>query len=681
MFWANLTDSQKELVQQYVKKGKLEIVNCGISMNDVLLPNTQEILYNFHNGRNWCKEHLGKVSKTSWFLDPFGFSRAHARILEQMGFKNLVINRINYKEKEQRRRDSKLVFNWKTMNHTNGLRTALLPYHYNGSNFSVVYSKWIHDDPTLKTFNLFSRFTRLIEDFLNLKQIYNSNVFFDLYGDDFTHHDFEITVGGYEKLMAFSQYNPQRNGGINFKFATISEFFNDLDEVNKMNRRSAIVPKENPNFVPYIDKFNSYWTGFYSTRPELKSAITRMIATYRAVSVLSALSLLQVEGNSSLERSRDEAADIKVFNEYLQTNIGVLLHHDAITCTSNIATIVDYLKMVKKSNTEAVLHLKSITLIDRFLSRKLGLLQADISDFFICNTQDIRICMLSPINPRATVLALLFNPGEDRLHIESVILPDANVELLDSKDKKIDNQIVCYPLIKPGSSVSQSKSCRMYFQLPMVRGELKVLKFQKVSYRDSLLASPAIETAGCRQYRLGEKSIIKLNCSGIPEELTVVNEDGEEFKLTVALKEYFTRDSGPYVFKPAFGTRQSPKPVDGEYLKGVAVVQTAILFEVRFYYSEASVMVKYYKANAKPDARSMNFTVELVKKNKNIRLEDTRVYTGREWVIEFKTSWVRNKNFFYSQNGLDLDIVDLPRFSRFVNDYADDFHLGSCKPI
>lgn len=676
LFWANLAATQKELVQQYVKKGKLEIANCGISMNDVLLPDHHEILYNFNNGRKWCKSNLGKVSKTSWFLDPFGFSRAHARLLEDMGFKNLVINRINYKDKAQRRRDSRLIFHWKTKDHTRGLRTAVLPFHYNGSSFSVVYGKWIYDDPTLRTFNLFHRYSRMIEDFEQQKQIYKSNVFFDLYGDDFSHADFELTVGAYEKLMAFNNYNPQRNSGFHIKFATISEFFDDLTEVNKMKKRSHLVPSENPNFVPYIDAANSYWTGFYTTRPELKSSITRCIATYRSILGLSTLSLNR--GNSNRTQSRLEAEDIPVFNEFLQNTIGILLHHDAITSTSNLLTVVDYLKMVKQANTEMMLHLKSVSLLDKVLEHRLGLTQANFSDFFFCNSADLRMCLLNGLDQRRTVIGVFFNPGYSRLHIENIVLPDANVELLDEKNQRVDNFIVCYPILRPNAAITTSRSCRMYFQIPMARGETRILKYTKVASRESALFSPNIEINGCRQFKLNDNTLIRVNCSVTPEELKIINQKGEELSLSVQLKEYLTRDSGPYIFRPAFGSRQSPKTAENEVLRGVTVVQSSMMFEVRYYYNEASVLVKFFKQDqTKLDA--FKIVVEVIKKNKNLRHEDTRVYTGREWVVEFQTNWINNKNFYYSQNGLDLDFSDLPRFGRFVNDFNDDYDLGQCK--
>lgn len=678
MFWDRITPNQKELLQQFVKKGKLEVANCGISMNDVLLPNHHEILYNFLNGRKWCRENLGKVSKTSWYLDPFGFSRAHARLLEEMGFKNLVINRINYKEKAMRRRDSKLTFNWKTMDHSKGLRTTILPFHYNGSSFSVANQKWIYDDPTLKNFNLFYRYTRMMEDFQNLKQIHNANMFFDLYGDDFTHLDFEQTVGSYEKLIAFNKYNPQRSNGFNIKFATISEYFEDLDEVTKMKKKTHAVPQENPNFVPYIDAANTYWTGFYTTRPELKSSITRTIATYRSILTLSTMSLLN--RNSGLGAGASEWQDIPVLNEFLQNTIGILLHHDAITCTSNLMTIVDYQKMVKKANTEMVLHLKQVSLLDQVLEKRYGVVQANLSDFFICNTADLRMCQLAALNPRATVFSVLYNPGVKRIHIENVVLPDTSVDLVDEKGSRVENQIVCYPLIRANAlgANQPSRICRMFFQVPLERGDTQILKFTKLPYRDFSLYSPTIEFAACRQYRLGENSLIKLNCTKNQEEMRIVNEQGKEFSLVVSLKEYLTRDSGPYIFRPAFGSRQSPKVADFEKLQGVTVVQSPLMFEVRFYYVEASVMVKFFKADLiRP--KGLKIRIEVFKRNKNLRLDDTRVYTGREWVAEFKTDWVDNKDFVYCQNGLDLDTVDLPRFSRFVNDFSDDFNLGPCK--
>lgn len=677
LFWKYLTDKEKELVQMYAKKGKLEVVNCGISMNDALLPKYQEILYNFNNGRKWCQEELGVTSKTSWYIDPFGFGRSHARLLESMGFKNLVINRVSYKEKAERRRDHTLMFNWRTRNHSNGLRTAILPYHYNGSNFTETSKKWVFDDPTSKAFNLYHKFTRLIEDFIDLKSIHDSNMFFDVYGDDFTHYDFDVTFGSYEKLIGFMKYNPQRTQGFRANFSTMSEFFDDLDAVNKAKRREGQLVRENPNFVPYADKPKDWWTGFYSTRPKLKSAITRLVASYRSVVALSALSLLQETARGRTPMKDSESVEFHYFNEFLQNTLGILLHHDAITCTSNLAVVIDYEKMVKKANSDISIHLKQVSLLGKFVSSNTGQPSSKFEDYYLCNFVDMRLCMLYDFPSNSTVLSVIFNPLRKRSVRHSIVLQSKDVIVVDEMNSTIPSDIICYALL---ASNTINRACRLFYTLDMKANQLAIVRYVKEQSRAENITLPTLDPFTCKSFPLSGKSYVKVNCSlADPTELILVDEENQESRLKLTIKQYYTRDSGPYIFMPAFGTRYSPIPIEGASFKGISVTDSQRMFEVRFYYTGINILLRHYRSEK--IGENSAFEVEVAFKSKNMRQEDSRVYSGREWVLQIQSDWVEQRQFFYSQNDLDLDHVYLPKFTRCLNDYDDDFNLCKCKCV
>ncbi len=204
MHWDKLGPKQRLHLKLLVQKKKLEVVNCGVSMNDALLPLFSDVLTNFKSGRQWCRDKLGFRPTTAWFVDSFGFNNVTARLLEDMGYQNLLINRIDYRDKDLRAREGRLLFNWKT-GKSPGLRTAILSSHYNGSDFAVATERWVYDDPFTTIFNLFDKHLQMLEAFRALKLTQRSRLLFDLYGDDFTHMDFEATVGSYEKLIAFNR--------------------------------------------------------------------------------------------------------------------------------------------------------------------------------------------------------------------------------------------------------------------------------------------------------------------------------------------------------------------------------------------------------------------------------------------------------------------------------------------
>lgn len=61
-------------------------------------------------------DKLGKCArpKVGWQIDPFGHSREHGSILSQLGFDGVFLGRLDYRDKENRRKEKTLDFIWQT---------------------------------------------------------------------------------------------------------------------------------------------------------------------------------------------------------------------------------------------------------------------------------------------------------------------------------------------------------------------------------------------------------------------------------------------------------------------------------------------------------------------------------------------------------------------------------------
>lgn len=112
LWWKDATESQKTKFRNLVKIGLLEIVNGSISMNDLATTRIFESETNFYHGHSWCKENLGvsSSSKTAWMIDPFGIPKSQFQLLHNMGFRNLVLNRIPFNQKDERKEQKRLTF-------------------------------------------------------------------------------------------------------------------------------------------------------------------------------------------------------------------------------------------------------------------------------------------------------------------------------------------------------------------------------------------------------------------------------------------------------------------------------------------------------------------------------------------------------------------------------------------
>lgn len=664
MYWERLGPKQRLQLRLFVQKRKLEIVNCGVSMNDALLPLFSDVLANFKSGRQWCREQLDFRPTTAWFVDSFGFNNVSARLLEDLGFENLVINRIDYREKARRAREGRLMFAWKT-GKAAGLRTVVLGSHYNGSDFSVATERWVYDDPFTSIFNLFDKYQQMKKDFLALRLSQGGPLLFDLYGDDFTHMDFEATVGSYEKLIAFNRYNPRRSDGFNINFATAAEYFRDLEALAPKKK----LPAENPNFVPYIDRPAEFWVGFYSTRPKTKFDLVKSAASYRALQHLLVVGFVQTR---KLRNATDFGPAFAGHVAFIENMIGIYLHHDAITATSVSLVIADYLKKVKSVGSRFSQLLRQSEYFNSFLQRQTGQNSKAFFDYYFCNWAETGSCLLNKFAKENSPLLVLFNPAYRRRLTDFITLPSPELMLYDANNAQVENYIHCMTQFKTGS-------CKMFYQVDLQSSELKLLRLKTLEHRKGYVLQSSL-VSHCRLFVLEHDLKLKVNCTERPDEVLVQLQDQPEFSLNVSMREYLTKDSGPYIFKPAFGFRHSPRPLEDSALLLIEFVDSPVALEVRFVYAQHWTVLRYVKRSRNAGAFGLNLELELFLRSQALK-NDNRIYTGKELLIEFKTSFVDNADFFYSQNGLDVERVPLPRFKEYVNDIVDDFGLGGCKPL
>ena len=59
-------------------------------------------LDNMRIGFNLLKKEFNIIAKIGWFIDDFGHSAATPHLLNQMRFKNILLTRLNHREKKYR---------------------------------------------------------------------------------------------------------------------------------------------------------------------------------------------------------------------------------------------------------------------------------------------------------------------------------------------------------------------------------------------------------------------------------------------------------------------------------------------------------------------------------------------------------------------------------------------------
>ena len=80
--------------------------------------------------------------------------------------------------------------------------------------------------------------------------------------------------------------NTKLGGSVHFKYSTPEEYFKSL---NNLNLTWSV---NTADFFPYFDFNGSYWTGFYTSRPNDKGFVRRVSSNFHSSCLLYARQML-----------------------------------------------------------------------------------------------------------------------------------------------------------------------------------------------------------------------------------------------------------------------------------------------------------------------------------------------------------------------------------------------------
>jgi hypothetical protein len=109
---------------------------------------------------------------------------------------------------------------------------------------------------------------------------YKTNHSIFMYGDDFSHTMAWSSYQGMEDVIACTE---ALYPNVKVKFSTISEY---LEAVKAEN---VYFPDYTSDFLPYSQTKDSFWSGYYTSRPAFKMRVRRFTNDVRSIQNLAAL--------------------------------------------------------------------------------------------------------------------------------------------------------------------------------------------------------------------------------------------------------------------------------------------------------------------------------------------------------------------------------------------------------
>ncbi|KAJ8946016.1 hypothetical protein NQ318_023263 [Aromia moschata] len=337
-WWKAQSEEMQQNFKYLVDNGQIEMTNGAWAMNDEACANYQSIIDQFTWGLRIINDTVGTCGapRTGWQIDPFGHSREQASLFAQLGFDSIFFARLDHDDKTKRQEEGRLNYAWQG---SANLDDSII---FGGIFPTSSYSPpsgycWdyecsddpVNDDPESPDYNVKS----VVEDFTKLAKQYakyypTNNVLMAM-GGDFQYEAAEMNFVNMDKFIkAFEDHDE-----VKLLYSTPSCYVKAVHESNpKLHLKTD-------DFFPYSNNNNSFWTGYFTSRPNSKRFERTGHNILQATKQLVAIDSIR---STDYEKNVDNL-------RYLREAMGIMQHHDAITGTERQHVASDYVRLLTRA--------------------------------------------------------------------------------------------------------------------------------------------------------------------------------------------------------------------------------------------------------------------------------------------------------------------------------------------
>ncbi|VDD82026.1 unnamed protein product [Mesocestoides corti] len=326
-WWRMQNSAMRELVHQLVRNGQLEFALGGWTMNDEAVVHYGDSIDQLTRGLAFLNATFGECGRprVAWQIDPFGHAREQARVFLDAGFDGVFFQRMDFREKRTRLKNREMEVLWRAdpSDNTTGLFTHMLYQSY-CSPPGFCFDSKCNDppmvvDPLATNYNVPSRVAQFLEYARSVARSYATNHIFVPMGCDFTFENANENFVNLDRLIEHVNAQ-QRSTDMPVRLLYSSPTCYTKAVNDAFNKRGTI-PDRQGDFFPYASASNTYWTGYFTSRPAQKYMVRQ------ASGLLSACEQVI---------NPDDVVD------HLRRMMGVMQHHDAITGTEKQHVSDDY---------------------------------------------------------------------------------------------------------------------------------------------------------------------------------------------------------------------------------------------------------------------------------------------------------------------------------------------------
>ncbi|XP_069356925.1 lysosomal alpha-mannosidase-like [Maniola hyperantus] len=432
-WWKEQRASTRATFRTLVAEGRIQFAGGGWVQADEATADYLQLLDHYTWGLRKLNDTLGPCGKpkAAWQIDTYGHTREHTSLLAQMGFDGLFIGRVDHKEREAMIEEDRMEFMWRgsdVLGKMSDIMSHTLFNLYNapdGFCFDFLCSdEPIVDDPDSTVYNADKRVNDFISKIERQAKYYDHDNIMVTMGGDFTYQSAAHWFMNIDKLINHVNTHAANMSDINIFYSTPSCY---LKAIYLYGRRDKAIYTEKSDHLPYGSDATTYWTGFYTSRPSLKYFVKRAHVFLQVVKQLSVLSRM----GDSYEL------------HLLRHAVSLMLHHDAITGTSQQHVANDFIKTISEA----------IEACSKKVSQFLGILTPtwggsrrpkNNQQFVVCHQLNMSQCRFA--EGQESLLLLVYNPLSVKTYYH-VRLPALalHYSIRDFNDEEVEYQLVPLP--------------------------------------------------------------------------------------------------------------------------------------------------------------------------------------------------------------------------------------------
>lgn len=270
-WWNEATPREQERLRRLIRNGQWEFINGGWVQHDEANTSDEAQIVQMTRGHQFLLENFGIRPTAAAQYDPFGHSTTSAHLNAKMGLTSLFFARIDYQDYAYRLPQKNLEMIWKPSVSEN---TEIFTHVFwdvtycspKGFDFEGKTDSPVNNDPQIFNMNVQQRCDEFAALMRERAVVYKTPEILAMMGCDFQYQNARINFKNIDKMIDYINSHPERYG-MTLKYSTPSRYAAAV-KVHNVN-----LSVKTDDFFPIAFRDHSFWAGFFTSRPALKSSV------------------------------------------------------------------------------------------------------------------------------------------------------------------------------------------------------------------------------------------------------------------------------------------------------------------------------------------------------------------------------------------------------------------------